>query len=214
MASNRTLVVESASVGWARRSRRCRQLSKDIAKKIVRQESHKACEEQQEVSEREEVIFGSHALSSVSSCNKDRKDQLHNEAHTQHRPFQEMLKASGEGGRSERSPNNQLSSRRTSTRSARRTPQRRLVSARPVLHQRAMVRAEGTAFHLGVFSLDSKISELRIFCVCHHDETTKNRSKNSLQLTERQQKRKRGKFRAKRGEKSGVSQSYKWTAAA
>ena len=35
---------------------------KDIAKKVVRQESHKACEEQQEVSEREEVIFGSHAL--------------------------------------------------------------------------------------------------------------------------------------------------------
>ena len=81
---------------------------RDIAKKIVRQESHKACEEQQEVSEREEVIYGSHALSSVSSCYKDRKDQLHNEAHTQHRPFQEMLKANGEeGGRSERSPNNQ-----------------------------------------------------------------------------------------------------------
>ena len=118
-----------------------------------------------------------------------------------------------EGGVSE-ARTTKLSSRRTSTRSACRTPQRRLVSARPVLHQRAMVRAEGTAFHLGVFSLDSKISELRIFCVCHHDETTKNRSKNSLQLTERQQKRKRGKFRAKRGEKSGVFQSYKWTAAA
>ena len=74
--------------------------------------------------------------------------------------------------------------------------------------------SESTACHLGKFSLDSKILKLKIFCVCHHDETTKKRSKNSLQLTERQQKRKRGKFRGKRGEKSGVSQSYKWTAAA
>ena len=60
-----------------------------------------------------------------------------------------------------------LSSRRTSTRSARRTPQWRLVSARPVLHQRATVRAESIACHLGEFSLDSKIlsSDLLLFVI-------------------------------------------------
>ena len=96
-----------------------------------------------------------------------------------------------EGGVSE-ARTTKLSSRRTSTRSARRTPQWRLVSARPVLHQRATVRAESTACHLGKFSLDSKILKLKIFCVCHHDETTKKRSKNSLQLTERDNKKERG----------------------
>ena len=37
------------------------------------------------------------------------------------------------------------------------SPLRRLVSTRPGRHQRAMVRAESTACHLGKFSLDSKI---------------------------------------------------------
>ena len=39
------------------------------------------------------------------------KISLDEQAHAQHHPFQDMFRAKGEGGVSERSPNNQLSSR-------------------------------------------------------------------------------------------------------
>ena len=41
------------------------------------------------------------------------KISLDEQAHAQHHPFQGMFRAKGEGGVSERSPNNQLSSRQT-----------------------------------------------------------------------------------------------------
>ena len=52
----------------------------------------------------------------------------------------------------------------------------------------------------GKFSLDSIILSSDFFVLCHHDETTKKRPKNSLQLTDLEQKRKRGNIRGKRGE--------------
>ena len=75
--------------------------------------------------------------------------QLDAQAHTQHRPFQEMLKARGEGGVSLRSPNNQRSSGRTSSSSPR---PRRLVSTRSGRHQRAQV-TELREEHVGKYGI-------------------------------------------------------------
>ena len=55
------------------------------------------------------------ACMSTVSIKTSEDNQLHEEAHARHRPFQEMFKAEEEGGGSLLSPSNQQSSRRTSS---------------------------------------------------------------------------------------------------
>ena len=80
-------------------------------------------------------------------------------------------------------------------------PLRRLVSTRPGRHQRAGQQSRGLHVTRQNFRSTQK-SWAQIFVLCHHDETTKKRPKNSLQLTDLEQKEREARSGAK-GTKSG-----------
>ena len=135
------------------------------------------------------LLLGHVCLACVSTvCIKTSEDnQLHEEAHTRHRPFQEMSRARGEGRVGLRSPNNQRSSGRTSSSSPSSRRGDSFLPGQGVASSAGSGdRSSRRACYLGNFIARLRNLSLKVLVMM----TQKTReTKSKLQLTDQKQKR-------------------------